>query len=80
MEGFVGKRRLVTNLDFYTPFLHSGGQAMKKLERFSVQKVTGDGRCLFRALVRTIFDAFVLQFMNYDFIHFSAFFVVEYIC
>ncbi|CAJ2656052.1 OTU domain-containing protein at3g57810-like protein [Trifolium pratense] len=29
-----------------------GGQAMKKLERFSVQKVTGDGRCLFRALVK----------------------------
>ncbi|OIV89606.1 hypothetical protein TanjilG_15801 [Lupinus angustifolius] len=26
--------------------------AMKKLERFSVQKVTGDGRCLFRALVK----------------------------
>ncbi|KAK7349949.1 hypothetical protein VNO77_07875 [Canavalia gladiata] len=31
-----------------------GGQspAMKKLECFSVQKVTGDGRCLFRALVK----------------------------
>ncbi|CAI8601102.1 unnamed protein product [Vicia faba] len=31
-----------------------GGQsaAMKKLERFSVHKVTGDGRCLFRALVK----------------------------
>ncbi|KAI5444232.1 OVARIAN TUMOR DOMAIN-containing deubiquitinating enzyme 3 [Lathyrus oleraceus] len=26
--------------------------AMKKLERFSVHKVTGDGRCLFRALVK----------------------------
>ncbi|XP_027906545.1 uncharacterized protein LOC114166084 isoform X2 [Vigna unguiculata] len=26
--------------------------AMKKLEHFSVQKVTGDGRCLFRALVK----------------------------
>ncbi|KAK7382577.1 hypothetical protein VNO80_01487 [Phaseolus coccineus] len=26
--------------------------AMKKLERFSIQKVTGDGRCLFRALVK----------------------------
>ncbi|CAJ1949196.1 unnamed protein product [Sphenostylis stenocarpa] len=25
---------------------------MKKLEHFSVQKVTGDGRCLFRALVK----------------------------
>jgi hypothetical protein len=48
---------------------------MKKLERFSVQKVTGDGRCLFRALVCTIFDAFVLQFFQ-----FSAFFVVEYTC
>ncbi|XP_051114024.1 OVARIAN TUMOR DOMAIN-containing deubiquitinating enzyme 3 isoform X2 [Andrographis paniculata] len=26
--------------------------AMKKVERYSVQKVTGDGRCLFRALVK----------------------------
>ncbi|RZC84303.1 hypothetical protein C5167_047090 [Papaver somniferum] len=26
--------------------------AMKKVERFSVRKVTGDGRCLFRALVK----------------------------
>ncbi|XP_058109294.1 OVARIAN TUMOR DOMAIN-containing deubiquitinating enzyme 3 isoform X2 [Magnolia sinica] len=26
--------------------------AMKKVEHFSVQKVTGDGRCLFRALVK----------------------------
>ncbi|XP_050901000.1 OVARIAN TUMOR DOMAIN-containing deubiquitinating enzyme 3 isoform X2 [Lathyrus oleraceus] len=26
--------------------------AVKKLERFSVHKVTGDGRCLFRALVK----------------------------
>ncbi|KAJ8899711.1 hypothetical protein K2173_019410 [Erythroxylum novogranatense] len=26
--------------------------AMKKLEHYSVQKVTGDGRCLFRALVK----------------------------
>ncbi|XP_014490714.1 OTU domain-containing protein At3g57810 isoform X1 [Vigna radiata var. radiata] len=26
--------------------------AMRKLEHFSVQKVTGDGRCLFRALVK----------------------------
>lgn len=24
---------------------------MRKVERFSVQRVTGDGRCLFRALV-----------------------------
>ncbi|KAI4353167.1 hypothetical protein L6164_002138 [Bauhinia variegata] len=31
-----------------------GGQspAMKKVERYSVEKVTGDGRCLFRALVK----------------------------
>jgi hypothetical protein len=28
-----------------------GSPAMRKLERYSVQKVTGDGRCLFRALV-----------------------------
>ncbi|XP_050243817.1 OVARIAN TUMOR DOMAIN-containing deubiquitinating enzyme 3 isoform X1 [Quercus robur] len=27
-----------------------GSPAMKKIERYSVQKVTGDGRCLFRAL------------------------------
>jgi hypothetical protein len=26
--------------------------AMKKVERYTVQKVTGDGRCLFRALVK----------------------------
>ncbi|KAF6160946.1 hypothetical protein GIB67_007587 [Kingdonia uniflora] len=32
----------------------SGGSsdALKKVERYSVQKVTGDGRCLFRALVK----------------------------
>ncbi|XP_048225720.1 OVARIAN TUMOR DOMAIN-containing deubiquitinating enzyme 3 isoform X2 [Ricinus communis] len=30
----------------------SGSPATKKLERYSVQKVTGDGRCLFRALVK----------------------------
>ncbi|PIN02239.1 hypothetical protein CDL12_25252 [Handroanthus impetiginosus] len=29
-----------------------GSPAMKKVERYSVQKVTGDGRCLFRALVK----------------------------
>lgn len=28
-----------------------GSSATKKVERYSVQKVTGDGRCLFRALV-----------------------------
>ncbi|KAL6528657.1 OVARIAN TUMOR DOMAIN-containing deubiquitinating enzyme 3 [Orobanche minor] len=31
---------------------YAGSPAMKKVERFSVQKVTGDGRCLFRALVK----------------------------
>ncbi|KAH6798386.1 Cysteine proteinases superfamily protein [Perilla frutescens var. frutescens] len=30
----------------------AGSPAMKKVERFSVRKVTGDGRCLFRALVK----------------------------
>ncbi|KAM2468114.1 hypothetical protein FF1_009827 [Malus domestica] len=34
------------------PPLGRGSSAMKKVERFSVQKVTGDGRCLFRALVK----------------------------
>ncbi|KAL1804670.1 OVARIAN TUMOR DOMAIN-containing deubiquitinating enzyme 3 isoform X2 [Daucus carota subsp. sativus] len=29
-----------------------GSPAMKKVERYSVKKVTGDGRCLFRALVK----------------------------
>ncbi|KAL6519453.1 hypothetical protein OROGR_018773 [Orobanche gracilis] len=29
---------------------YAGSPTMKKVERFSVQKVTGDGRCLFRAL------------------------------
>ncbi|KAL8504852.1 hypothetical protein ACS0TY_016149 [Phlomoides rotata] len=29
-----------------------GSPATKKVERYSVQKVTGDGRCLFRALVK----------------------------
>ncbi|CAN0879816.1 OVARIAN TUMOR DOMAIN-containing deubiquitinating enzyme 3 [Linum grandiflorum] len=29
-----------------------GSPAAKKLEQYSVQKVTGDGRCLFRALVK----------------------------
>jgi hypothetical protein len=33
---------------------------MRKLERYSVQKVTGDGRCLFRALV-TSFSLFRLR-------------------
>lgn len=34
------------------PSLGQGSPAMKKLERYSVQKITGDGRCLFRALVK----------------------------
>ncbi|XP_062165875.1 OVARIAN TUMOR DOMAIN-containing deubiquitinating enzyme 3 isoform X2 [Alnus glutinosa] len=34
------------------PSLGGGSPAMRKLERYSVQKVTGDGRCLFRALVK----------------------------
>uniref|UniRef100_A0A2N9FAB5 Ubiquitin thioesterase OTU n=1 Tax=Fagus sylvatica TaxID=28930 RepID=A0A2N9FAB5_FAGSY len=29
-----------------------GSPAMRKIEHYSVQKVTGDGRCLFRALVK----------------------------
>ncbi|KAK3226217.1 hypothetical protein Dsin_006079 [Dipteronia sinensis] len=46
-----------TNLFFARiapPSLGGGGgsQASKKVERYSVQKVTGDGRCLFRALVK----------------------------
>ncbi|KDP24496.1 hypothetical protein JCGZ_25060 [Jatropha curcas] len=32
--------------------LGRGSPAMKKVEQYSVQKVTGDGRCLFRALVK----------------------------
>ncbi|KAJ4971044.1 hypothetical protein NE237_004143 [Protea cynaroides] len=32
--------------------LGGGSPALRKLERYSVQKVTGDGRCLFRALVK----------------------------
>ncbi|KAM1353154.1 hypothetical protein TB2_032379 [Malus domestica] len=34
------------------PSLGRGSSAMKKVERLSVQKVTGDGRCLFCALVK----------------------------
>ncbi|KDO42170.1 hypothetical protein CISIN_1g030553mg [Citrus sinensis] len=34
------------------PPLGGGSPAMKKVERYSVQRVTGDGRCLFRALVK----------------------------
>ncbi|XXG85731.1 hypothetical protein AAC387_Pa11g0761 [Persea americana] len=32
--------------------LGGSSSAMRKLEHYSVQKVTGDGRCLFRALVK----------------------------
>ncbi|KAJ7961302.1 OTU domain containing protein [Quillaja saponaria] len=34
------------------PSLGGGSPAMRKLERYSVERVTGDGRCLFRALVK----------------------------
>ncbi|XP_052174158.1 OVARIAN TUMOR DOMAIN-containing deubiquitinating enzyme 3 [Diospyros lotus] len=34
------------------PSLDGASPAMKKVEHYSVQKVTGDGRCLFRALVK----------------------------
>ncbi|KAJ4704521.1 OTU domain containing protein [Melia azedarach] len=34
------------------PPLGGGSPAMKKVERYSVQRVTGDGRCMFRALVK----------------------------
>lgn len=50
---------------------------MRKIERYSVQKVTGDGRCLFRALVISLpvdcsCNIYPLQiefevcFLNYD--------------
>ncbi|XP_065854260.1 OVARIAN TUMOR DOMAIN-containing deubiquitinating enzyme 3 isoform X3 [Euphorbia lathyris] len=34
------------------PPLGGGSPAMKKVEHYSVQRITGDGRCLFRALVK----------------------------
>ncbi|GAV68540.1 OTU domain-containing protein [Cephalotus follicularis] len=34
------------------PSLGTKSPAMKKIERYTVEKVTGDGRCLFRALVK----------------------------
>ncbi|XP_058000115.1 OVARIAN TUMOR DOMAIN-containing deubiquitinating enzyme 3 isoform X3 [Hevea brasiliensis] len=34
------------------PSLGKGSPASKNVEHYSVQKVTGDGRCLFRALVK----------------------------
>ncbi|MED6167345.1 OVARIAN TUMOR DOMAIN-containing deubiquitinating enzyme 3 [Stylosanthes scabra] len=51
----IGNRSTSTSTLFFARIASSfGGQspAMKKLERFSVQKVTGDGRCMFRALVK----------------------------
>ncbi|KAF3624474.1 putative acetyl-coenzyme A carboxylase carboxyl transferase subunit alpha, chloroplastic-like [Capsicum annuum] len=34
------------------PSLGGASPALKKAERYSVQKITGDGRCMFRALVK----------------------------
>ncbi|CAN4115967.1 unnamed protein product [Withania somnifera] len=34
------------------PSLGGGSPASKKVERYSVQRITGDGRCMFRALVK----------------------------
>lgn len=34
------------------PSLGGASPALKKVERYSVQKVTGDGRCMFRAMVK----------------------------
>lgn len=34
------------------PSLGGASPALKKVERYSVQKITGDGRCMFRALVK----------------------------
>ncbi|THG17354.1 hypothetical protein TEA_018333 [Camellia sinensis var. sinensis] len=44
----------ITLIDFSleSDRLCGASPAMKKLERYAVQKVTGDGRCLFRALVK----------------------------
>ena len=53
-----------------------GSPAMRKIERYSVQKVTGDGRCLFRALVISLsvdcsYNIYPLQ------IEFKVFFFFE---
>ncbi|XP_049408349.1 OVARIAN TUMOR DOMAIN-containing deubiquitinating enzyme 3 isoform X2 [Solanum stenotomum] len=34
------------------PSLGGASPALKKVERYSVQKITGDGRCMFRAMVK----------------------------
>lgn len=47
----------MSNIFYLTMILFTSGgvsPAMKKMERYSVQKVTGDGRCLFRALVELV--------------------------
>ncbi|KAH7657075.1 Cysteine proteinases protein [Dioscorea alata] len=44
-----------TRIPFFArigPSLGRISPAMKKVQRYSVQKVTGDGRCMFRALVK----------------------------
>ncbi|KAJ0987855.1 hypothetical protein J5N97_006211 [Dioscorea zingiberensis] len=44
-----------TSVPFFArigPSLGAVSPAMKKVQRYSVRKVTGDGRCLFRALVK----------------------------
>lgn len=49
--------QLVSDIFSLTMILFTSGgvsPAMKKMERYSVQKVTGDGRCLFRALVELV--------------------------
>ncbi|XP_047306368.1 OVARIAN TUMOR DOMAIN-containing deubiquitinating enzyme 3 [Impatiens glandulifera] len=46
LKSFSGLRSL------YLLSSHGSSHAMKKLQFYSVQKVTGDGRCLFRALVK----------------------------
>ncbi|KAL0316370.1 UNVERIFIED_CONTAM: OVARIAN TUMOR DOMAIN-containing deubiquitinating enzyme 3 [Sesamum radiatum] len=48
------------------PSLGAGSPAMKKVERYSVQKVTGDGRCLFRALLSIAFQDNLYEMRTYD--------------
>ncbi|CAH9088927.1 unnamed protein product [Cuscuta epithymum] len=46
---------LKSSLHFFArigPSLGGDSQALKRVERYSVQKVAGDGRCMFRALVK----------------------------
>nr|GMC93763.1 OTU domain-containing protein At3g57810 [Ipomoea batatas] len=52
--GFLTEARTSTHNFFARigPSLGGGSQALKKVERYSIQRVTGDGRCLFRALVK----------------------------